>query len=664
MRKKILPPGRFFKPYSVYEDEETLGCYYTRIFRFKDGKKEYPLSVSLGSGYLSIFWHGYQKRVNTFNNHKNEDYGVHQVFSFNFSEHNKESFEKWLSRKKLIPPEFYGGKNDIETYTIEEHDDMRALTYSEVFLNNPTIIDNQETQSFKEFFLDLLYDLKHSNVFINHPYYNILTGFLKSVPLSNAIWMKAEYLFNREENARLGQNPSRQDAPKIDFFSNKQEEAGKDWLKFLRTRDGEFSTDSNTNWFEGVEKEHKNVYRYSAAEYLRQEAEDSVQWLLERYDLLRAYRLQFSRIFSRPSQVSLGLAAVLTIVFLSDSLHAIINQAYDVHGFFGGMLTVSLVLLLFLWALFIERILYLGLAFIRSLINFFIKKNTKYLILPSRDFFDALLSLPKIINTIKPRILLASGAVWTFLFASDIDFLWSFDFKLSSLKFIILGILIFGSFMFMMAKFNTKISHHSNESQINNLAIEKRIAYIFKSRFWELTRRGGLVFLLASAYSFAIGLFGMSITGPKKLAKEGDLKGYFETFKKISPEWMQNQQNHCTYLRKEGADYLSELRKISDKETDKSADKKDTTIDNQMSVDDVGFEYINSVVPFLFRDTLSRSQVCFSHQISMNPEEDTNVSFRFFAVVEPLIFFTFVAVAVGILLEMGLRIEDTGIEFN
>ena len=127
---------------------------------------------------------------------------------------------------------------------------------------------------------------------------------------------------------------------------------------------------------------------------------------------------------------------------------------------------------------------------------------------------------------------------------------------------------------------------------------------------------------------------------------------------------MQNQQNHCTYLRKEGADYLSELRKISDKETDKSADKKDTTIDNQMSVDDVGFEYINSVVPFLFRDTLSRSQVCFSHQISMNPEEDTNVSFRFFAVVEPLIFFTFVAVAVGILLEMGLRIEDTGIEFN
>ncbi len=677
MENKTLPPGRFFKPYSVYADRdgETLACYYTKIRRDKNSREEYPLSVALGRKSLSIYWHGHQKRVDASDHRTVEDYGVHRIFSFEFSPLHKEAFVQWLGGKDLIPRELE--KSGI--YTAEKKESKRPATYSDVFFVSPLKTkppkqNTPETGALKEFFLDLLFDLQHSNLFTHHPHHDSLMGFLKSIPSAKGIMLKAEYLLHHRylQLAKVEAQPNGQ---KIKFAEQKLEEACKKWLDFLRTKEGEASATpywgwfeeeerkgrKNTDgigilesaqqgWFEGVEKEHDNIFKNSDAGYLRKEAEDSVQWLLERYNLWRTYGLQIKRIFSPPSKVLFGAVMLFLTLLLFPWLVSTM-QSNPVHCSFWVMFVPSLLVAMSLCALVAERAIYLVFAFIRSIWNLFFEKTHKWLFYPSRDFFEAMLSLPKIINTIKPKILLASGAVWTFLFAANFDFLWGLDYRFSSLKIIVLIFLVVGSLLFMMAKLNTMITHHDKSK-----------------RFWALIRRGVLVFLLASTYSFIIGLLGMSFTAEKRLTKENALSAYFQQFDSISPGWMQNTP-YNSYLSVEGFDSLEIITKPIKTTVDTALSEKKESDSIRIAAParkgNIELEYFNKVLPHLYRDTASKQKVCFSRlMFSMKPEKPPPLPLRLFAVVEPLIFFTFVAVAVGILLEMGLRLEGSGISFD
>ncbi|MCB9826677.1 hypothetical protein H6804_00150, partial [Candidatus Nomurabacteria bacterium] len=349
MRNIILPSGRFFKPYSAYKDNHSLACYYTRIYRERNGEKEYPLSITISDSSLSIYWHGYQRRSNNDASGKmkslNEDYGVHQIFSIDFNDLHKDAFEKWLSGKKLIPADFI----DKHTYVIQEWDQTLPPTYSDIFLYG-LFTDTDAQLVFKKFILDLYFDIKYSNLFIFHPRFESMIGFLMSIPLSKGIWLKAEYLWLVNESNNLQRKEGDNHVERAKFSGDKMEESGKKWLAFLRSQEGELATAVDSGWFEGVEKEHKIAYQVSDSTYLRKEAEDSVQWLLDRYDIYRAYRFQFFKVFSLSSLFLIVIASITSIIYI---IHPF-KEAYKehaVHWFFSAILIISSVVVLLLWSL-------------------------------------------------------------------------------------------------------------------------------------------------------------------------------------------------------------------------------------------------------------------------------------------------------------------------
>ncbi|MEZ4965890.1 MAG: hypothetical protein R2791_11670 [Saprospiraceae bacterium] len=644
MRNIILPSGRFFKPYSTYKDNHSLACYYTRIYRERNGEKEYPLSVILSDGSLSIYWHGYQQRINLEINWK-EDYGVHQIFSFDFTEHHKESFERWLSQQKLMPAEFIHDK----AYKVETQSISQLVTYSDLFFGSTCSEEDIKLHIFNVFILDFLFDIRHSNLFISHPRFENLIGFLISVPVIKGIWYKYGYLYAFHEYS-LGVEGSQVERNRL--IKDNLQENGKTWLFLLRSKDMEPYINTNKHWFDGVEIEHDKIYKNSKSDYLRIEAEDSVQWSLGRYDLIGTYRLQFTRVFSSLSRwLILGvfvLSFILSFYFLFSNLFYKANildiGKYDVfyvllfcflvlilirfvspktsafiiitctimffsikygkyHFLFIYMFFLSIITLNLLIAIIVERIIHAIIRPLWNLLSFKIKKG-KYQWEPNRSFYDSLLSVPKIISIIKPKILLASSIVWTFLFASKISFLWSTNFKVNYKVSIVMCLVIISAYFFMMAKLSTVVIRPKGAS-----------------KFIELTKRGVLVLILASTYSFIIGMIGMSFA-PK------DIRNF-------SKETSHNKTDSIS-----------------------RATSFDWRYPVSFNIDSTTIVKANKGTP------LNNEQLEYKHNFNIPFDDNFTVSINLYANTNPLIFFTFITVAVGILLEMGLRIEDTGINLD
>lgn len=786
----IILSGRYFIPYSGFADQNrsTLACYYRKVYREnkQSGKREHPISVVMGADGFAIYWHGELNRKQLNNNKQQQieeldiqDYSVVKIFSFTYSQAQYGSFEKWLNKDEII---YKVPKGSTDIYSFDhcleadshqnpiQQKSTPSLSFSQSYAypnysdgtgKSPRPGEELFRISMQEFFLDLLYDLHHSNIFQSHPNYLDLIDFLDTVPLSKAIILKAQYFWANAEYQRTilraaePEQPStlreviwkitkylhvkklqkkiytlKKDRPlpeEISFNQERLEEFRSNWLKFIRSSKAE-KTIKLSPWFLGVEVEHDLVYepvspfsiddgeksflkKVKMDSSLRKEAEDSLQWLLSRYNVLGSFQFQFGKIYSDKSRyIVLGFAVVAIIVislFLHTPAQKILFAPYNFMLKLFFIFSLSFFFVIF--SIFIiERIVYHSISrnvwnMVYSGICNWRKKTPVYLLEKEYSWDDSLASIPKILAIIKPKILLASGVVWAFIFSSDMSALWDLEFSYSGGKeYIILAILFF-AFMFVVSRLNGYITknRHKIDQPIAGTFIHDTdhkhvllLGVIALSIFWlicfssiigiirvitalillcffifviynrskwfvKITSRAIFVMTLASLYSFAIGVIGMSIKGEEEMTDRDRLEYYGNLIKKNTLF----ASKFIEYANIKSPDTVDRyLVPSSSKNTRQDTLEVWNWFKEQDSINVCEDIYTNVIPQLYHKNMMNQEKVCLKETITI--WEDIGLKFNLFVVIHPLIFFTFISVAIGLLLEMGLRIEDPGVDFG
>lgn len=754
MSTKITPTGHYFLPYSEFRDKDndSLACYYTRVYR-KDNPSEYPISVVLNSDSFTIYWHGTQKRDQS---GSFLDYSVSKIFSFTFARALQESYEQWITETDLLRRIPSGSLGHYDILLVDEN-----LTFSNTFVypkftDSPEPVIKAGEEKFKislqEFFLDLLFDLYHSNVFQSHPKYFDLVDFINSVPISKAILLKAKFYWARAEYIRLNNihknDESKLQKEQVEFNQERLENYRSAWLKFIRSASGESTIELNP-WFLGIEYEHELSYDetdiVNTKATLKKEAEDSMQWMIKRYNLLESFGFQFKKIYDKWNRSimlfgSVGLILGIAILFQIRDVTAIKNFIFGTNVIFTILIFLSFLFIVFLVSiLFIERISFYGIG--RAIYNVIHRKNVDKQWDANNHWSDSLASIPKLIAVIKPKILLASGVVWTFLFASDVDALWDLSFYFSREKKIIVFFVLFFAFIFVISRLSLYISKNRVERKkppigtpfqpkkhrhyfliftlsilliwlifcsiipvwssvsilwsaaktVLALALLLILLFVLDSKnrekwFVKLTSRAVFVMALATLYSFAIGLVGMSVNAKKEMMKPEQIEVYTNLYKDKEDKLGFRDAFNAYYLKKQlikdtefldtVSAYLPDsLRKKSLSFDDihliysKDPQFKEAFIEqvnkhiaNKDHHETILEEVYEKILPKL-RHNNTNELVCFRLALPYAKEISQDKA-ALFALIHPLIFFTFISVAIGLLLEMGLRIEDTGIDFG
>ena len=673
--------GRYFKPHSELVDGQSLGCFYAGIYRKNEnGEIEYPLSVVLGEKYFSVYWHGYMLNDGV------EHYGVHQLFSDDFTDQYNIPLENWLEQGKLVPLEVMQGKPYLSDTSESE-----IKTYRDVYTTSVVRLSENETASrtlFEHFVLDLLFDLQHSGVFRGHPAREAFMGFIQSVSKIKAIRLKAEYKYALHQ-LLIYRNQKGGDSKELDFLQEREEKATRAWLEFLRSSKGGAATkdSSDDRWFLGVEEEHSVVFKNSKEKHLKKQAEDSIQWLVGRYALGRAYELQFLEVFTTKNVaiIALGFCAsssawcYFSLPFLGDS--------NEFHWSFHVLFVLSLIQLFIIGGLVFERLI----AIFFSIGRYLFTKGK------SGSPESILLSLPKIANLLRPKILLASLAVWTFLLSTNV--VWNLNFRLTYPKLVVLLGLASVTFIFLSTHLTGFLAKRQKAKKV----------------FGRIVMIG----LMSIMYSFIIGTIGMALTGEKHFEEDEILSEYFNNFivkEKINAPVYNSNSNIGNRLGEDSADenssdndsltqrssakfaynnegiflwfkdtfyddfvgkqqYLSSFANFKTNQCD-SIIAGDTTVQtncmkslvwrkvgalnwNRWLIDNV----MDSSITHTQRERYRR--VCYIRDISMGPNDrdhSLDVHHKMILVVEPLVFFTFIAVALGLMLEMGLQLQRTGVD--
>ncbi len=621
---KPITAGRYFKPYSIYKDGQSLAFHYTR-FKYK-GKNhprfaEYPVSLVLSQDGLAVYWQGSTVRDG---NDAKSDYSVEKLLDIKINESHKAIFKQWLSQTNLLPramPDYIIQKDGPEAnksfYTLfyEEHPD-------------PPHVGKQEILTRQQFFLDLLFDLRYSNVFNSHPLYLALLDYIQSIPLSCAIYYKSEFLWAKnelEQVAKKAGSPGKEEQFK--FNDERLGARAKRWIAFLRTPEGEAGTEDETWFVNGVEGEHDAAFSISkktdgtskesphsiALSIVKKEAEDSMQWLLQRYDLKKAYRFQFYKVFGKASRwvfrVSLFALFILLGFFICRGLKCSPNHALFTILMFCTIFVIAGIIALFVIERFVFHLI------IRWLWNRCFKNKWDN----EHKWNDTIASFPKILPIIKPKILLASGAVWTFIFTSGIDLVWDPSFRITWWLIGLCLLIFFVTVIFTMGKLNGIVTYR-------------------KHKMCKMTKRGFFVISVAFVYSFAIGLVGMSVNAEKQIYAEGQSKWLMSMLADSS------SQNKIVQIKDQEGLFISEEARTQAKMA--------TGLSESLSI----------MLPAICHDNQLNDRVYFI----VNGEKICSwlSSIRIVALIDPLIFFTIVSVCLGLLLEMSFKVEDSGISFD
>jgi hypothetical protein len=705
----------------------------------------------MGKDSFSIYWHGVLERKEGTLGSKVKDYSVTKIFSFTYAQAQYDSFEKWLSKEEIIYKvpegsiEDYYEPKETTLYRNVDGDQSRSFSqayaypiYTEAPEKRPRPGEKVFPISMQEFFLDLLYDIYHSSIFQAHPNYFDLIDFLNAVPLSKAVILKAQYYWANIEYARA-KATEKHNEERIAFNQERMEEYRSNWLKFVRSPLGDKTTKLSA-WFLGVEKEHDLIYSNHADiqvsgvseskktdidPSLRKEAEDSLQWLLTRYNISGAFAYQVFTIYKRVNLwIFLISAAVLfgLIVQFYFKPFRIFKEGLlllDRYNFlFCVLFFASLALLCGIFSIFvIERLFFHGVfRNIWNLIhNEWCKRRGQ---IPKRSWdanhswYDTLASIPKLLAMIKPKILLASGAVWAFLFASNINALWDLNFLFEDGREYAVLLILFFAFMFIISRLNTYIAKNRKkiEKPLQGTPINSTkhrhylllsllslsaiwllffstmnqyvryfivfcevsfIVFILSDQqkwFVKITSRAVIVMTLATLYSFGIGVIGMSINGKEEMTKPERL-AYYDNLMTKNSMFSNVFKHYCYKNHQDSMAHALGLDSISHDSMVNLDAKERLKIWNAFKKrEDISplEEIYTHVIPNLYHkyglEKHKSDKTCLNKEIGIFKE--MGLELEIFVLIHPLIFFTFISVAIGLLLEMGLRIEDTGVDFG
>lgn len=340
---------------------------------------------------------------------------------------------------------------------------------------------------FRKLVLDFLFDLEHTGIFENSPYYQDIVRLLLSNPFFSAIRAKSAYYYDRQNYIN-----NRADNDARLFYAKKLEAAEKRWLNLLLAESTcELFMSAKENWFHPVEQEYSNVLfnknKFDRSRWRRLlEGKDkqvgdenmailrkSASWYLRRYNFKRAAIsvLQY-REDKKPTAIGLGILAFLLVLLLGSLYHS--DWLENSKDYFG------------------DAVFYASYGMLGVVVG-----SISILVIYRRFL------LP-IIGLMMPRLIMAIASTWIFFTTSEELWKISFDVSFSEEWWIVLLILPVSSFMILELK---------------------RIAPDVKTK--ELFPRAFIILVIGFFFSLLIGTIFIHATAERMLCRSGYLENYY-----------------------------------------------------------------------------------------------------------------------------------------
>jgi hypothetical protein len=419
-----------------------------------------------------------------------------------------DNFDTWIKRVQLsYKIELSSAKNELENFRKKET--IQKIPVANWFIH--------------KLILDFLFDLEHTKVFQNCPYYEHLSIRLKENFFFSALANKADYYYNRKIiKAELESNST--SSSKQEFLYDQFSKIEEIWAATIRNPKSDFFfiIDQNDGWFNEPEKEMESIYNeceihqntkkkrcvfldyiqrfnkppktqnritlFQKIEYsddnngekrererrvqLRKNSRKNSKWFLQKFDFRNA-------LFNHKVSTSIKIFLILFCIL----------NAVSVIFFPRLLITIP-----WIWV-----VLFLIISLLWG-INYYIirkcKSATDYGIINTYYSYGMFLFIP--------RLFAAIFAVWMTLTFSEDLFRVFFDIKLSPFWVLIPIILLF----FFVS------------SEIN-----KSVPYIKLS---ERIKRTATLLYIAFFYSFSIGFCVTGIVGDRFLERSGFVKDFYE----------------------------------------------------------------------------------------------------------------------------------------
>jgi hypothetical protein len=620
--------GYFFKPFNTDSEGIPISYQYMGIYKVSDFTRglytDYPISVIFQKDGF-VFYN--QALTNEY------EYKPTRFLSFCTYDNSDDNIRHVFKAKIMLSPQIYTGAGELYhehiTYTKRNYDELPDL---------------------KNFFLDFLFDFFHSNVFTGNPYYEAIKNHLLTSPITNALIKKLEYSYYKE-----GVKSELFATQKV-YYEGRLENATKEWLALIRNKQYENVIHPNNCWFEPIETEHQQVFYenkhifkiikeiYSPKPaFIESEAETSVQWLVGRYNLWEAFVLQFGFIFNCRSVFSLLFAFGLFLLFVIEPFYKQVGlgEFMEEVNQVGDTIPLKIILCLtkifiaFIFGVIAENLLY----FFGTLIFYSRKIESISKWHPKRSPAEWLLSIPKLIEFFKPKILVASAVIWGFLFTSER--FWNLDFNIGFFEFTIILVLAVSSFSVMVARFKPLLPIKDRGKQACRLFI-----------------RSSFLFLLSLVYSFILGIVTMSFNAESILTKDDFLKNYFSEF--YENENISNDDDDDDYksrLDTTTQNKLDTIFQVNQVSTDTSDTSEIIAILKEIQKPrNVNKELFKNVLPNLTVKGESLRNVVYIVNVDNEAKrQEFSYARTLYIFPEMLLFYTVVTVLISILAEIGFR---------
>jgi hypothetical protein len=471
--------GHFFKL-----DRDSLLSKGQVIFRYlpvryeryngKDEYPHYPVYAVLSRHAVDFFYHGQDQKKDSENDrHHVHIRLLHLPLSPNLSV--KDNLTSILqndvyNHNYQILPEY---KTDSENSNIKTYSNLKVFELEEI---------KKDEIYFRKLLLDFIYDLEHTHVFENSPYYEEAEVRLRENFMFNAIAAKAAYYWARD-------NWTQNQAVNNNIYAENLAEAEKQWLRMLRYEQNCNYGSYSGGWFKNVEEEYKDVVfpnspfnRYDWRKKLEEDLEsnrskdshakddnvnitrESVRWFLRRYS------------FGNSLRVLMSLSKWRAIVFVSAEAFLFIILPMILNGY----LKYSVLNYLLLYMC--------GIVFLSILLPV---------------LFICKLALP-VLGMLMPRLIMAISSAWILFTTTEEIYKSSFDMTFSTGWWVVL--LIIPVMLFMML-------------EIRNIAPDVN--------FPSICCRCLVILGIGFIYSLLIGMFFINFTAKRILPRSGYLPTFY-----------------------------------------------------------------------------------------------------------------------------------------
>lgn len=504
---------------------------------------------------------------------------------------------------------------------------------------------------YKIIFLNFLNDFFYSNTFKSHPNYKRTRQILEENKTIKAILAKGYYKYALKKNKELLEEKEVIQKETVKKWKSRLKDAAKNWHALIINADYDDTIKAGTTWFKNKEVEHeklmKGLFDEKEKVLSTDQVTDSASWLSSRYDLWGAFSNQFWFLYFKDKKAFCFDIIVFVVLFFGGIWLAIKTTTLFSLSLDWGSVTIyssllmGWVIILSGFVIVLQKLLLVVYVVVKNLSI----QTSKTPITP------IVLFIPKFLNLFKPRILLASTAVWAVIYASSE--LWNIDFVIGGVEVILLVVtlLIFLLFAFYKLKEFTKLNAR------------------------PLFLRAFILITLGFVYSICLGISATTIAMKNNFVKEGYYKDFFKTLDQDTLDsttkrtTLQARLDTGNIVLKVASDTTIEntlynkttailYRKVIGK------NKLDTIIAYTKPKTNADKILLKEILPLLKKTTSSDKESKLVYYIKVDLPQWSNANsskpflFDFYIVPDFLIFYSMIATVIGMFIELFLKEKE------